>query len=71
MAIDWASRDKTRHSYELFARYVAPIINNNLGSIPYSRQWTAERRPKLMERGGIGVALATEEYLRKQPKTQH
>jgi hypothetical protein len=55
----------------LFARYVAPIINNNLGSIPYSRQWTARRRPKLMERGGIGVALATEEYLRKQPKTQH
>jgi len=72
MAIDWTSRQKTLHSYELFARYVAPIINNNLGSIPYSRQWTAERRPQLMERGGVGVVLATEEYLKhKQSKSQH
>jgi limonene 1,2-monooxygenase len=72
MAIDWTSRQKTLHSYELFARYVAPILNNNLGSIPYSRQWTAERRPQLMERGGVGVVLATEEYLKhKQSKTRH
>jgi len=72
MAIDWTSREKTLHSYELFARYVAPVINNNLGSIRYSKQWTAERRTKLMERSGIGVTLATEEYLQnKQSRVPH
>jgi limonene 1,2-monooxygenase len=72
MAIDWTSREKTLHSYELFMRYVSPVINGNLGSIPYSKEWTAEHRPKLMERGGIGVALATEEYLQnKQSRVPH
>ena len=43
--------------------YQGDLELKNLGSIPYSKQWTAEPRSKLMERGGIGVALATQEYL--------
>jgi len=66
MAVDWTTREKTLHSYELFARHVAPVFRNNFGSIPYSVQWTADRRAKLMERGGLGVRLATQEYLDKK-----
>ncbi len=66
MAIDWSTREKTRRSYELFARYVAPVFTDNLGSIPYSWQWTVARREKLATRGGIGVRLATQEYLDKK-----
>lgn len=66
MAVDWTTREKTYRSYELFARHVAPVFRNNFGSIPYSVQWTAERRAKLMERGGLGVRLATQEYLEKK-----
>ena len=66
MAVDWTTQEKTLHSYELFARHVAPVFRNNFGSIPYSVQWTADRRAKLMERGGLGVRLATQEYLDKK-----
>ena len=34
MAVDWTTREKTLHSYELFARHVAPVFRNNFGSIP-------------------------------------
>jgi limonene 1,2-monooxygenase len=66
MAVDWTTRDKTLHSYELFARHVAPVFRDSLDSILYSREWTNERRAKLMERGGIGVRLATEEYMNRR-----
>jgi len=66
MAIDWTTRDKTLHSYELFARHVAPVFKENFGSIMYSRQWTVSQREKLMARGGVGVALATQEFLDKK-----
>ena len=71
MAVDWTTREKTDRSYELFARHVAPVFKGNFGSIPYSVQWTAERRAKLMERGGLGVRLATQEYLDKKSVQQH
>ncbi len=71
MAVDWTTREKTRRSYELFARYVAPVFTENLGSIPYSWQWTVDRRQKLSERGGIGVKLATQEYLDKKTAREH
>jgi limonene 1,2-monooxygenase len=66
MAIDWTTRDKTLHSYELFARHVAPVFKENFGSIMYSRQWTVSQREKLMARGDVGVALATQEFLDKK-----
>jgi limonene 1,2-monooxygenase len=66
MAVDWSTREKTRRSYELFARYVAPVFTDNLGSIPYSWKWTVERREKLAVRGGVGVRLATQEYMDKK-----
>jgi limonene 1,2-monooxygenase len=71
MAVDWTTREKTMHSYELFARHVAPVFRDNFGSIPYSVQWTADRRAKLMERGGLGVRLATQEYLEKKSPGKH
>jgi len=71
MAVDWATREKTRRSYELFARYVAPVFTENLGSIPYSWRWTVERREKLGARGSIGVKLATQEYLDKKSAKEH
>ncbi len=71
MAVDWTTREKTRRSYELFARYVAPVFTENLGSISYSWQWTVDRRQKLSERGGIGVKLATQEYLDKKAGREH
>jgi hypothetical protein len=44
MAHEWASREKTLRSYELWARHVAPHFQESLTSVQYSQQWTWEHR---------------------------
>lgn len=55
MAHDWADRDATWHSYELFAREVAPHFQGSLGSLEQSRDWAAANRPAFI--GAVGEAV--------------
>jgi limonene 1,2-monooxygenase len=41
---DWATREQTKYSYELLARYVAPHFNGALESRHASQRWVAENR---------------------------
>ena len=41
---DWATREQTKHSYELLARYVAPHFNGALDSRNESQQWVAANK---------------------------
>ncbi|KWT63412.1 monooxygenase [Streptomyces albus subsp. albus] len=41
---DWATREQTKYSYELLARYVAPHFNGALDSRKESQRWVAENR---------------------------
>jgi len=55
MAHEWADRDATLHSYELFAREVAPHFQGSLSSLEESRDWAAENRPEFI--GAVGGAI--------------
>jgi limonene 1,2-monooxygenase len=66
MTIDWATPEKTLRSFELFARYVAPVFTNSIDSIRFSWDWTVERREKLRSRVTAGLSQATDEYLQKK-----
>ena len=43
-AHDWASREETWRSYELFARYVMPRFQGSLDTIRASHEWAKENR---------------------------
>ncbi len=43
-AHDWANREQTWRSYELFARYVAPRFQQSLDTIVGSQKWCQEHR---------------------------
>ena len=48
MAHEWADREATLHSYELFARYVQPQFQGTRPSLTGSRDWAAENRPEFI-----------------------
>jgi limonene 1,2-monooxygenase len=52
MAHEWADRDATLRSYELFARYVMPRFQGSTTGTTRSRDWAAENRPTF-----IGAAI--------------
>ena len=58
MAHEWADREATRKSYELFARYVMPHFQGALDSTARSRDWAAENRPQFI--GSAVQAIMTE-----------
>ena len=45
MAHEWANTEATKHSYELFARYVMPQFQGSMPSPQESRDWAATNRP--------------------------
>jgi limonene 1,2-monooxygenase len=69
LAHEWASREKTNRSYELFARYVAPQFQN-LGAkeIDYSNQWAIKNREVLFNKSVAGILTAMQDYA--QHKTE-
>jgi limonene 1,2-monooxygenase len=46
-AHDWADRDQTWRSYELFARYVMPRFQGSLDSICASQNWARDNRKSI------------------------
>ncbi len=55
MAHEWADREATLRSYELFAREVVPYFKGTLSSLEGSRDWAAENRPEFI--GAVGGAI--------------
>ncbi len=55
MAHEWADRQATLKSYELFAREVVPHFKGTLVSLESSRDWAAENRPEFI--GAVGGAI--------------
>ena len=48
LAHDWADRQKTLRSFELFARYVAPRFQDTLTWTDRSQAWTSTNKEELM-----------------------
>jgi limonene 1,2-monooxygenase len=59
MAHDWADRQATLASYELFAREVMPAFQSSASRAVRSRNWAAERRPEFIgaAMGAVGKAI--------------
>ncbi len=55
MAHEWADREATLRSYELFAREVVPHFKGTLSSLEGSRDWAAQNRPEFI--GAVGGAI--------------
>jgi len=62
LAHEWASREKTLKSYEMFARYVMPKFQGSAIPIEYSQQWTAQRRDQLFKSSVQAVVKAMHDY---------
>jgi limonene 1,2-monooxygenase len=58
MSHEWADTEATRHSYELFARYVAPQFQGSLTAPAQSRAWAAGNRPAFIDAAGAAVQSA-------------
>jgi limonene 1,2-monooxygenase len=58
MAHEWADREATLRSYELFARYVAPLFQGSTPSLVGSRDWAAANRPEFI--GAVTNAIVSE-----------
>lgn len=58
MANDWATWDKTKHSYELWARYVAPHFQGGVDRSIGSREWVAENRKTIFSPQQKAIAKA-------------
>jgi limonene 1,2-monooxygenase len=58
MGHEWADTAATRHSYELFARYVAPQFQDSSRTLTASRDWAAENRPEFIGAAGNAVMSA-------------
>jgi limonene 1,2-monooxygenase len=62
MAHEWADREATLHSYELFAREVMPRFQGRLESLSSSRDWAAENRPTFIGAAGGAVLQAIQDH---------
>ena len=62
MAHDWADRDETLRSYELFSRYVMPEVTGTARSLVASRDWAADNRPEFIGAAGQAVMTAIQNH---------
>ena len=69
MSHEWAAREQTLRSYELFARYVMPAFQGSAEWLGRSRDWVAANHPKL--RGQVTAAIedATKKYVAERDAT--
>jgi limonene 1,2-monooxygenase len=72
MGHEWADTAATRHSYELFARYVAPEFQGSSQTLTASRDWAAENRPQFIGAAGNAVMSAiAKHHEEKATKSAH
>ena len=48
-AHEWANREQTRRSFELFARWVMPRFQGSIDSIAASNAWTRSNRDTIFK----------------------
>jgi limonene 1,2-monooxygenase len=58
MAHEWADREATLHSYELFSQFVAPLFQGSATAAVNSRDWAAAHRPEFI--GAVTGAIMSE-----------
>jgi len=62
MAHDWADRQATLASYELFAREVMPVFQHSAERTVRSRNWAADNRPEFMNAAITAVGKAITDH---------
>jgi limonene 1,2-monooxygenase len=63
LAHEWATREKTLHSYELWARYVVPQFRGPIEEqVKYSNEWARSNRELLFNKSLAGIATAIQDY---------
>ena len=62
MAHEWADRQATLASYELFAREVMPLFQGSTPSLVNSRDWAAENRPAFIGQATNAVMQAVSDH---------
>lgn len=67
-AHEWANREQTMRSYELFARYVAPHFQGSLDTIYASNEFTKENRKEVVGRNVEAVRRAFTDTGREVPQ---
>lgn len=67
-AHEWANREQTMKSYELFARYVAPRFQGSLDMLYRSNQFTRENRVEVVGRNVEAVRRAFTDVGRDVPE---
>jgi limonene 1,2-monooxygenase len=70
MAHEWADREATLHSYELFAREVMPRFQGSLQALASSRDWAAENRPTFIGAAGGAVMQAIQDHNEERASKQ-
>jgi len=58
LAHEWTSWEKTRHSYELFARYVAPRFQGQISRIEESQEFVAGNRTTIFGPNAAAIGKA-------------
>ena len=62
MAHEWADREQTLRSYELFSRYVAPLFQGSTPPLVGSRDWAATNRPQFIGAATQAVMQAVADH---------
>jgi limonene 1,2-monooxygenase len=62
MAHEWADREATLRSYELFAREVMPLFQGSTPSLVTSRDWAAANRPQFIGAAASAVMQAVADH---------
>jgi limonene 1,2-monooxygenase len=69
-AHEWANREQTLRSYELFARYVMPQFQGSLGQIVGSSTWARENRKEVFGSTVDAVRRAFTDFGREVPEEE-
>ncbi len=69
MAHNWADWEQTRKSYELFARYVAPVFQDRNRNRAASYKWAAKNHDRFMERTGAAIEKEVEKDKKEKDET--
>jgi limonene 1,2-monooxygenase len=62
MGHDWAEREATLRSYELFARFVMPRFQNTVPRLESSRDWAAANRGQFIGRAVEAIGKAIQDH---------
>jgi len=69
VAHEWANREATMRSYELFARYVAPLFQGSAVPPVRSRQWVVSQ-PAFMDAAGAAIVKAISDHQAEKASSQ-